>query len=374
MSLADSHLALFLTRSTPLSAWSRLGILEREIAVYHKLRPHLAKISIVTCGDEGESAYQDRLGGMNILHNRWGLSPNSYSLCAPFLHWRALREATVYKTNQLDGAWTALIAGLVHRRPVIVRAGYPWALNYQRATGGITPKGSVIWALERWTMRRASRVVVTTERFLKYAKDQHRVSPERVRVIPNYVDTALFRPLPSVHPRPGRILFVGSLKPAKNLSMLLEAVAKLTDAHLVVVGDGPLRSSLEAQAAELGIESTFVGRVPNERLPAEIGRAAAFVLPSHYEGHPKALIEAMACGCAVVGTDVAGIRDVVQHGKTGLLCEPRADALAAAIGQVLTDVALRDRLGKAARDWSLCEYSLERIVCLELGLLAEVAG
>jgi glycosyltransferase involved in cell wall biosynthesis len=192
-------------------------------------------------------------------------------------------------------------------------------------------------------------------------------------VIPNYVDTELFRPLPSVPTRPGRILFVGSLKPAKNLSTLLEALAKLTDAHLVVIGDGQLCASLEAQAATLRLEVDFAGRIPNQRLPTEINQAAVFVLPSLYEGHPKALIEAMACGCAVVGTDVAGIRDVVQHEKTGLLCEPGPEALTAALGRVLADAALRNQLGQAARDWSVREYSLERIVRLELGVLTEVA-
>jgi glycosyltransferase involved in cell wall biosynthesis len=372
MSLADSHLVLFMTRSTPLSEWFRLGILEREVALYRALRPYLAQISVVTSGGERDLAYQERLGDVRILCNRWGLSPNAYSLLAPFLHCRALREATIYKTNQLDGAWTALIAGRVHHRPVIVRAGYPWALNYQRAAGKPTLKGHVIWLLERLALRMASRVVVTTSWFRTYAQERHRVSPDRISVIPNYVDTNLFRPHRSTSAEPRRILFVGSLKAAKNLSALLHAVAQLDDVHLVIAGDGPLGPSLEAQAAALGIHVSFVGRIPNEELPAEINSASAFVLPSLYEGHPKALIEAMACGCAVVGSDVSGIRDVVQHDKTGLLCEPSSDGLATALRRVLAEDTLRERLGRAARTYSVQEYSLERVVRSELAVLAEV--
>jgi glycosyltransferase involved in cell wall biosynthesis len=106
-------------------------------------------------------------------------------------------------------------------------------------------------------------------------------------------------------------------------------------------------------------------------LPEEINRSAVFVLPSLYEGHPKALIEAMSCGVAVVGTDVDGIRDVIRHGETGLLCEPTTDALAATLNRVLSDAALRNRLGQAAREFVVREYSLERVVALELATLAE---
>jgi glycosyltransferase involved in cell wall biosynthesis len=370
--LSGIHLALFLSRATPLGEWERIGILEREIALYRRLRPHLAGLTIVTSGGEGELAYQEPLGDIHILYNRWGFSPNVYSLLAPWLHWRDLRNATVFKTNQLDGAWTAVIAGKVHTRPVIVRAGYPWALNFRRTMAQQKLKGVLVEALERFSIRRASCVVVTTNRLKAYVEARHSIPSWRLRVTPNYVDTELFRPLPSVSAEPGRILFVGSLKMAKNLATLLQAAKRLEGAHVVLLGDGPLRAALERQVASLGIEVIFAGRVPNQRLPKEINRSAVFVLPSLYEGHPKALIEAMSCGVVVVGTNVEGIRDVIRHGETGLLCEPTAEALAAALGRALTDTALRDRLGQAARAFAVREYSLERVVRLELGTLTEV--
>jgi glycosyltransferase involved in cell wall biosynthesis len=226
-------------------------------------------------------------------------------------------------------------------------------------------------ASERFSLRHASCVVVTTTRLQAYMEDRHRIPSERIRVTPNYVDTELFRPLPSLGREPRHILFVGSLKSAKNLSTLLRAATQLESARVVLIGDGPLRAELELQAASLGAEVVFAGRIPNQRLPEEINRSAVFVLPSLYEGHPKALIEAMSCGVAVVGTDVDGIRDVIRHGETGLLCEPTTDALAATLNRVLSDAALRNRLGQAAREFVVREYSLERVVALELATLAE---
>ena len=367
------HLALFLTRAVPLSVWERQGILERELALYLRLRPHLAGLSLVTCGGPEELRYQERLPGIRILHNRWGLSPNAYSLLAPFLYQRELRTATVYKTNQLDGAWTALLAGRLHRRPVIVRAGYLWALNFRRAAGRETLKGWLIRRLERLAFRCADRVVVTTPQLRDYVAGEYGVPPERIAVVPNFVDMERFRPRPEIAPEAGRVLFVGTFNSAKNLPALIEAIARLPQAHLVLIGDGPLRAELEAQAAALGARVTFAGRMVNERLPEEIARAEVFVLPSHYEGHPKALIEALACGAAVVGTDVDGIRDVLRHEEIGLLCPPTPEGIAAAIGRLLSDPALRARLGRAAREFAVREYSLERVMEREMAVLAEVS-
>jgi len=147
-------------------------------------------------------------------------------------------------------------------------------------------------------------------------------------------------------------------------------------ARLKLVGDGPLRSYLEDLAKELGVTErvVFAGRKPSSQLPAILNRAQAFALTSHYEGHPKALIEAMACGVAVLGTDVEGIRNVIRHEETGLLCPPSPEGIAAALTRLLEDAPLREKLGRGAREFAIREYSLDRIAQQELALLAEVSG
>jgi glycosyltransferase involved in cell wall biosynthesis len=152
-----------------------------------------------------------------------------------------------------------------------------------------------------------------------------------------------------------RLLFVGRLVHQKGCDILLDALAGLRHLPftLDVVGDGPDRVALEAQAAAAGIADrvTFAGWVPRERMGEHFLAAAAFVLPSHIEGMPNAMLEAMAHGLPVVATDVPGNRDLVEHGRTGLLVPPAsAEALAAAIERVIGDAGLRARLGAAARE------------------------
>ena len=371
MNLADIHLIFFLSRAVPLSLWDEIGILERETALYKNLCTYLGDLSIVTGGGAEELAYQDHLSSIRILYNRWGLSPNAYSLLAPFLHWKALRSGTVYKTNQLDGAWTAIIAGKVHRKPVIVRAGYLWAKNF-RGAGNRGLKAAIIDRLEAFSIKTADSLMLTTEAMKQYVIEKYNIQPEKINVVPNYVDIEKFHPIPEVEPIKGRVCYVGRLNPVKNLRALIEAVSQIPGASLVLIGQGEQRQELEELALRCKADVQFIGILQHNQIPVELNRSEIFVLASLFEGHPKALIEAMACGVAVVGTDVEGIRNVIQHEETGLLCPSTVEGIASAVQRLLADGRLRRLLGRDARAFVEQEFSLKRVTEMELAILQQV--
>ena len=91
----------------------------------------------------------------------------------------------------------------------------------------------------------------------------------------------------------------------------------------------------------------FLGRLRNEEIPTVLARSAAYVMPSEWEGHPKALIEAMASGTPVIGADRPGIRNVITDGETGLVCEPTERGLRDALIRLLAEPRLRARLGES---------------------------
>ena len=370
-SFANIHLILFLSRATPLSCWEKIGTLDREIALYKNLRTYLGDLSIVTSGGAEELAYQDHLGNIRILYNRWGLSPNAYSFLAPFLHWGAMQGGTIYKTNQLDGAWTAVIAGQIHKKPVIVRAGYLWA-EFFRAEEGKNFKAAVMHRLQAFSFKNARRIILTTEAMKHRVCAKYDLQSEKVNVIPNYVDTEGFCPMAGVEPISGRVCYIGRLHPRKNLCVLIQAVSQIPGASLVLIGQGEQRQELEALALRCEADVRFMGILQHNQIPIEINRSETFILPSLFEGHPKALIEAMACGVAVVGTDVEGIRDVIRHEETGLLCSPTVEGVASALQRLLADAGLRRRLGKEARAFVEREYSLKRVAEMELTVLQRV--
>jgi glycosyltransferase involved in cell wall biosynthesis len=233
--------------------------------------------------------------------------------------------------------------------------------------------------LRRWirhTLERSSVVIALSEGWAGFV---HEFAPRaRVAVVPNAV------PLP---PRPdpareesGRVLFLGRLEAAKGVFELLEAGARLAPRHpqlrLVFGGEGDAQA-LRRRAAELGIADRVEcpGWVGPRARDAELARASVFCLPSHAEGLPMSMLEAMAAGKAVVASSVGGIPETVRDGDNGLLVPARdEEALAAALARVLGDAALRARLAQRARATIEGHYSTE-VVCGQLSAIyRELAG
>jgi glycosyltransferase involved in cell wall biosynthesis len=193
----------------------------------------------------------------------------------------------------------------------------------------------------------------------------------RVMVVPNSV------PVPSasrVQPEPGRILFLGRLEAAKGVFELLGAGARLAlmfpELRLVFGGEGDA-GALRKKAAELGIADRIElpGWLGQNERDEQLARASVFCLPSHAEGLPMAMLEAMAAGTAVVASNVGGIPETIVDGDNGLLAPPRdEEALAGRLAQVLGDEALRTRLAQRARARIEQHYSTE-VVCGQLSAL-----
>ena len=115
------------------------------------------------------------------------------------------------------------------------------------------------------------------------------------------------------------ICFVGRLSEQKNLFSLVEATVG-TQCTLTIIGSGNQKEDLEKYAKEKGIKAEFIGNIPNNELPKILNQYEIFLLPSLYEGMPKALLEAMACGLPCIGTYVEGIREIIKHKENGYLC------------------------------------------------------
>lgn len=233
--------------------------------------------------------------------------------------------------------------------------------------------------LRRWirhTLEASSRVIALSPAWAALVRD---CAPRaRVEVLPNPVRLA-----PAAAPGPrerGRILFLGRIAPAKGVDELLQACAQLAARHpalrLVLGGVGE-RDWARRRAAELGIAGRveLPGWLDADGRDAELARAWLFCLPSHAEGLPMAMLEAMAAGVPVVATTVGGIPEALADGAAGLLAPPHdPGALAQAIGRLLDDAALHARLACAARAAVERHYATG-VVCGRLAALyAQLLG
>lgn len=205
--------------------------------------------------------------------------------------------------------------------------------------------------IDRVAGRRFDSVVAVSEYVRRFLVQRYRYPPGKVVAIRNgWTGVPLPRQAQEDLPC---IVSVGNLRVEKGHGVLLRAFARVAPKHpatLVLVGDGPLRASLESETVLLGIEDRvrFVGTVAN--VWPILSKADLFVLPSLSENLGIAVLEAMAAGVPVIASDVGGVGEVVTDGKTGLLVPANDEAaLADRLDQLLTAGDLRREMGKAGQ-------------------------
>lgn len=377
--LRELSLALLFTGGVGLKTWAEIGSLDRELAIYRALLPMIGRIAFITYGGRAEGRFRKQLGAIELLPSIWTPS-RWFNYHALWIMYRsALSRYDIVKTNQLAGSEVGVWLKKKYRCRLIIRCGYvpSWNLSRESVEPRILQRAM---NMERVAFHEADIGVVTTQASLDYVISHYSVAPDKMRIIPNYVDTQYFLPRPpnAEMSDPPTLVFVGRLATEKNLRALLKALSLLKAQRkfvprLVMIGNGPLRNELGEMALAEKLPVTFLGNVPNRFIPSELWKATAFILPSLYEGHPKALLEAMGSGLPCIGANVSGIREEIAHRKTGFLCETTPESIADAIDTVFSDGSLQKEMGDNARTFVMENYALGKILQAELKVLQSLS-
>jgi glycosyltransferase involved in cell wall biosynthesis len=256
----------------------------------------------------------------------------------------------VLQTHAVKSHFLVRYAGLARRMPwVAFHHGYTWP----------TAKARAYNQLDRWSLRAARKVLTVSIPF----RDEliaHGVKSERIEIIHNAItpnwgqrfrEPALAHDLRAklcIAPDRNVILIVGRLSREKDHVTLLEAIARLRPElkpYLIIVGEGPERPVIEQKIRDLNLAASVKLTGQQDSAEPYYGIANVAVLSSLSEGSPNALLEAMAAGVPVVATRVGGIPEIVTHGESSLLIEPRdTSAMSNAIASILSDTELAQRL------------------------------
>ena len=271
------------------------------------------------------------------------------------------------------GNFVGLVKASLRRQ---VRGGRP--RDVVREQRGLVWLARRHFAKGNWRVFRDCEAIVPSKQQVADTCRSHRLDPARVHVVPNGVDTFIFRPRPQPETRakidlPDGFLFVcaGRLNREKGMHHALHALALLRDsapeAKLCVIGDGEERDQLERLASDLRLHerAVFLGAQPPERMPLFLAAADAFLFPTERdEAAPLILPQAMACGIPVISTTCGGIPEVIDRpGENGLLVPPGdLKALVQAATAVHDGRDLRARLAKGALDRVQEKYTLKHMV------------
>jgi glycosyltransferase involved in cell wall biosynthesis len=278
----------------------------------------------------------------------------SFSLAAPVFFRRHLAakgfDVVVEDLNKIP-----LFTPLWTSAPVVLLVHHLFGRSAFQAAS--PPVAAVTWLLEHTVPAafRGTRVVAVSQS-TKEDLMRRGMRADQIQVVPNGIDLGFFSPAPGERAARPTLVYVGRLRKYKRVDLILSAVARLgadgVDVELLIVGEGDQRGRLERQIRELGLGARvrFMGFVGEREKRDTLRRAWIHVLTSSKEGWGLSNLEAAACATPSVASDTPGLRESVVNGETGLLV-PHEDvpALAAAIGTLMRDSALREKLGWNAR-------------------------
>jgi len=263
----------------------------------------------------------------------------------------------------------------------------PYILTFQGGdVPGFVPEQTdkyfkLIKPLAKWVVHKASFAVAVGEGLRRLASSAYDRSD--ILYIPNGVDVHLFKPLEGKKDSDCiRILFAGRFNPQKAVDRLIRAASLLkqkgvSNFMIDLYGGGPLESDLITLTKDLQLDHVvhFKGWVKREELAKDLRMADIFSLPSDVEGMPVACLQAMASGLPIVGTRVMGILETVSEGENGFLVEKGSiSALSDALGKLITDPALRGKMGANSRIIACQKYSWDAICSKYLSLMREITG
>ncbi len=372
--LEDTTLTLFFTGGMSLKTWARVGSLDREVEIYERLSNHLKRVNFVTYGGKQDKIYSNRIGVIKLLPTESYKRQLLTILHLLLKHYPEIRNTDILKTNQISGSEIPIWIKKHFGKKLIVRCGYLHSRNTIKENQDEKTINDAI-QLERNAFSSADIGTVTSSWQRDIVINKYNINSAKIKVIPNYVVTDVFKPHPEI-PKKYDLIFVGRAEKEKNIANLLKAVYYLRTNNrsisLAMVGGCCKDSKIKEIVNHYALDVTFKGNIPNFDLPHILNQAKVFILPSYYEGHPKVLLEAMSCGMACVGTDVTGIREDIEHTKTGYLCKTDYESIGNGLETVLSNDSLQKKMGSNAREYILKKYAIDRVLKMELDAIREV--
>lgn len=300
--------------------------------------------------------------------------------------WRIVRDLTsLIRDRKIELMHTQLYHANMYGRLAAFRANIPVVITECNIYKSYKYKRKVI---NRFLGKRTDRVIAVSNSVRDYVLGRDGLDPAKVIVVNNGVDITRFKPAANkekvearrslgIEPEVELLGTVSRLSTQKGLSFLLKALASILnrspDLKLIIVGSGSLEEELKDEAARLNITDSVRFLGARRDVPDILKALDIFVMPSLWEGFPRALLEAMATGLPVVAARVGGVADAIEDSVSGLLVEPTdVQGLAASISEMLNDSALAERLGKKAREVVEADFSVSGMVDSMAKLYTEV--
>ncbi|MBU2025123.1 MAG: glycosyltransferase family 4 protein [Patescibacteria group bacterium] len=362
--LSKINLGFFMDLGGSLELWNRIGTLRREVVIYNQLARKFRRIYFFTYGTRQDLNYAEQLApNIRIVFKPRGIPDLFYEFLMPFLKIGVVRKCDILKTNQNSGALAAVMAKVLSPKArLVIRSGYIGS-EFAQVTRFPFLAKIYFYFEQAISYRLCNLALIPTKANHAKLLRKYPFLRGKLKILNNFIDTGLFFKKQAV--KKYDIIYVARLDGRqKNHQLLLEA-ARNEDWKILFIGQGDDRERLSKWAQDNKINLTIIARVLNEKLPDYYNACRLFVSPSLFEGNPKAMLEAMSSELPVIALSVPGIKNIINHGKTGILVENSALDLKKNIQQILRDEETARELGRRARRFVLKKFALDKLFIRE---------
>lgn len=386
-------LGMTFTYPLSLEEWVNLGLFDREKRIYeeHLICGNFDEVIWFTYGNNDEKlSYKlkeakrldDRIKVVGLP--RWAkgkILKKLYSVMLPIIRTKICQNIDVIKSNQMQGAEVAARIARRFDLPFIFRTGYTFSVFYKKRTQnarGVERLRSRFWYViysgrERELYEKCDMALVSSKADRLYIVNKYGIDKKKIEILTNYIDCDKFKISKKYNDREDRFLFVGRLNEQKNLINLVKAFKKL-NIGIDIYGIGEMEDELRRLISPEN-DIMLKGAVPNDELAEIYNNYKYFILPSFFEGMPKTLLEAMACGCVCLGTDIEGISEVIKDKENGYIIPGVSEKaiLEVVSKMIMDDYAEENALISRNATEKICKNnSLENITKVEHRIIARL--
>ncbi len=335
------NIVYFLTYGYSLETWNESSALEREVKYFNLLSKNFGyKFFIITYGNESDLSYSDLFYDSEIIplykykkHFDSKLLNFLNSLTFPKKIKNIIKEDIhITKQNQLLGSWVSYIFKKITGSKFFIRTGYDMYF-FSKAEKKSYVKQKLYMLLTFFGLNSADLYSVTSRADYDFLLKSFSFKRKKLKILRNWVETS--KSITS-EGRNEKLISIGRLEYQKNYEFLVNELSG-QDISLTIYGSGSKKEKLLELSKNLNVNLEIINSISNSELIKNLQNVKYFILPSHYEGNPKALLEAMSVGCIVFASNIKNHSEIIDHRVNGFLFDLKKGSLIEELTQVLNN-------------------------------------
>ena len=365
---------VFLTHDMSLGSWSEAKILEREIYPFYKRVNY--DFIFISYGLNDEKQYLAKYNNLNVYNlkriciNNCLFSRIFYPLFALLFDKelkKIVKESELFISNQMDGALLPAILNFFYKKKFILRTGFSLSFFNSKIRKNNIISKFLINLYEFICISLSTKYTISSKYEFSYIKNKFPFFIKKTFVVPNWIDTERFKPLPGILKDKISLISIGRLEKQKNPFDLI-LISKLSNIPLTIIGEGYLKPYLTDYINFLKAPVRILGRINNDDLPKILNNHSIYISTSLYEGSPKTVLEAMSCALITIAYSAPGIDEIISNNFNGFVVRPTPYIMKNVINSLINNKKKVDTIRHNSRRYVVENYSFKKIVKIQNNL------